>query len=167
MVHSIELVFDAETEATIRRIWAALAAAGVPSQAPASRPHVTLSVAQRIDPQVDAALAPVLERLPIGCTLGATLNFGRSHGVLARLVVPTVELLELHAQVHRVCAPHLTPSPMPNVSPGRWTPHVTMARRVGPAQLGRAQRIAARSDITGHFIRLRRWDGNARTEYQL
>ncbi|GAB4978416.1 hypothetical protein MAHJHV60_45930 [Mycobacterium avium subsp. hominissuis] len=27
--------------------------------------------------------------------------------VFARLVVPTGELLDLHAQVHRLCAPHL------------------------------------------------------------
>ncbi|BBX22563.1 hypothetical protein MTER_19740 [Mycolicibacter terrae] len=167
MVHSIELVFDVKTETTIRRIWAELAAAGIPSQAPASRPHVTLAVAQRIDPRVDAELATVVERLPMSCILGATLIFGRSHGVLARLVVPSVELLELHARVHRACAPHLLPGPMPNVLPGRWTGHVTLARRVGPAQLGRAQRIAAGSDITGEFIGLRRWDGNARTEYRI
>lgn len=167
MVHSIELVFDSETEATIRRIWADLAAAGVPSQAPAGRPHVTLVVAQRIDPQVDASLATVVDRLPLDCVLGATLIFGRSHGVLARLVVPTLELLELHAQVYRMAAPHLVPGPMPNVAPGQWTGHVTLARRVGPAQLGRAQRIAGRSDILGRFIGLRRWDGNARTECPL
>lgn len=167
MVHSIELVFDAETETTIRRIWADLAAAGVPSQAPASRPHVTLVVAQRIDPRVDAELAAVAERLPLSCLLGGTLIFGRSHGVLARLVVPTIDLLELHAQVHGACAPHLIPGPMPNVLPGQWTGHVTLARRVGPAQLGRAQRIAGRSDIVGRFVGLRRWDGNARNEYPI
>lgn len=167
MVHSIELVFDADTETTVRRIWTDLAAAGVPSQAPAARPHVTLVVAQRIDPQVDAALSTVADRLPIDCTLGATLIFGRSHGVLARLVVPTVPLLELHEQVYRLCAPHLIPGPLPNVAPGQWTPHTTLARRVGPAQLGRAQRIAGRSDISGRFVGLRRWDGNARTEYPI
>jgi hypothetical protein len=167
MVHSIELVFDDETETTIRRIWADLAAVGVPSQAPVARPHVTLTVAQRIDRGVDAALAAVVGRLPLDCVLGATLIFGRSHGVLARVVVPTLELLELHAQVHRMCAPHLIPGPMPNVAPGKWTGHVTLARRVGPAQLGRAQRIAGRSDISGRFVGLRRWDGNARTEYPI
>lgn len=163
MVHSIELVFDDDTESAIRRIWAELAAAGVPSQAPASRPHVTLTVAQRIDPRADAALAPVLDRLPLDCTLGASLIFGRSHGVLARLVVPTVDLLGLHADVHRRCAPHLEPGPMANVLPGQWTPHVTLARRVGPAQLSRAQRIAGRADIAGRFVGLRHWHGESRT----
>lgn len=167
MVHSIELVFDADTETAVRHIWADLAAAGIPGQAPAARPHVTLVVAQRIDPQVDAALADVLGRLPLGCTLGASLIFGRSHGVLARLVVPTRQLLDLHEQVYRLCAPHLMPGPLPHVEPGQWTAHTTLARRVGPDQLGRAQRIAGRSDITGTFVGLRRWDGNARTEYRI
>ncbi|MEZ0366411.1 2'-5' RNA ligase family protein [Mycobacterium sp. pUA109] len=168
MVHSVELLFDAETEATVRRIWDELAAAGIPSQAPASRPHVTLTVAQRIDPQVDALLAAVSARLPLACILGASLIFGRSHGVLARLVVPTVELLAAQQQVHRLCAPHAAPEPMANTLPGQWTGHVTLARRVGPAQLGRALRIAGRpSQISGRFVGLRRWDGNARTEHQI
>lgn len=167
MVHSIELVFDADTETAIRQIWADLAAAGIPSQAPASRPHVTLVVAQRIDPQVDTALSGVIDALPLPCILGATLIFGRSHGVLARLVVPTSALLDLHEQVYRLCAPHLIPGPMPNAAPGQWTAHTTLARRVGPAQLGRAQRIAGRSEIAGRFVGLRRWDGNARTEYPI
>ncbi|OBG04412.1 2'-5' RNA ligase family protein [Mycolicibacter sinensis] len=167
MVHSIELVFDVETEMTVRDIWAQLAAAGLPRPAPAPRPHVTLTVAQRIDSRVDAELAAVADRLPIDCILGPTVLFGRSHGVLARLVVPTVELLDLHAQVHRVCAPHLIPAPMPNALPGRWTAHTTLARRIGPAKLGRAQRIAGHPDITGRFVGLRRWDGNTRTEYPI
>ncbi|MGV0802617.1 2'-5' RNA ligase family protein, partial [Mycolicibacterium elephantis] len=47
MVHSVELVFDPATEAVIRDIWDALRDAGIPSQAPASRPHATLTVAER------------------------------------------------------------------------------------------------------------------------
>jgi hypothetical protein len=166
MVHSIELVFDRDTEAAIRRIWEDLAAAGIPSQAPASRPHVTLVVAERIAPDVDALLQPVAQRLPLGCAVGASLLFGRSNAVLARLIVPTAELLAVHAEVHRMCGPYLAPGPMPNSLPGQWTGHVTLARRVGGAQLGRALRIAARpSEIRGSFAGLRRWDGNKRVEH--
>lgn len=168
MVHSIELVFDAGTEAGIRRLWAELADAGIPSQAPASRPHVTLVVAQRIDPAVDALLAPVVAALPLDCTLGAALLFGRGHAVLARLVVPSIALLGLHAEVYRLSEPHLSPEPMPHTAPGQWTPHVTMARHVGPAHLGRALRIAGRpGSISGRFAGLRRWDGGKRVEYPL
>ena len=45
MVHSVELVFDPDTEAAVRRIWDGLREAGIASQAPASRPHATLTVA--------------------------------------------------------------------------------------------------------------------------
>ena len=166
MVHSIELVFDRDTEAAIRRIWEDLAAAGIPSQAPASRPHVTLVVAERIAPDVDALLQPVAQRLPLGCAVGASLLFGRSNAVLARLIVPTAELLAVHAEVHRMCGPYLAPGPMPNSLPGQWTGHVTLARRVGGAQLGRALRIAGRpSEIRGSLAGLRRWDGNKRVEH--
>ena len=166
MVHSIELVFDPDTEAAIRHIWEDLAAAGIPSQAPASRPHVTLAVAERIAAEVDELLGPVSQRLPLGCAIGAPVLFGRANVVFARLVVPTSDLLALHAEVHRLCLPHLLPGPMFNSLPGQWTAHVTLARRVGSAQLGRALRIANRpSQIDGRFAALRRWDGNKRVEY--
>ncbi len=168
MVHSIELVFDPDTEAAIRHIWESLAAAGIPSQAPASRPHVTLAVADGISAQVDDLLRPVSKRLPLACSVGAPVLFGRANVVFARLVVPTGELLALHAEVHRLCLPHMAPKPMANSLPGQWTAHVTLARRVGGAQLGRAVRIAGRpSQIDGRFAGLRRWDGGKRTEYLL
>jgi 2'-5' RNA ligase superfamily protein len=166
MVHSIELVFDRDTETVIRRIWADLAGAGIPSQAPASRPHVTLVVAERIAVEVDELLSPVSKRLPLAAAIGAPVLFGRANVVFARLVVPTSELLALHAEVHRLCLPHLTPAPMTNSLPGQWTGHVTLARRVGGSQLGRALRIAGRpSQIDGRFAGLRRWDGNKKVEH--
>lgn len=166
MVHSIELVFDRGTEAAIRAIWADLAAVGIPSQAPASRPHVTLAVADRIAPDVDGLLELVTDRLPLNCTVGAALLFGRANAVLARLIVPTAELLAVHAEVHRVCGPYLAPGPMPNSLPGQWTGHVTLARRLGGAHLGRALRIVGRpAEIVGSFAALRRWDGNKKAEH--
>ena len=166
MVHSIELVFDHDTEAAIRRIWADLAGAGIPSQAPASRPHVTLAVAERIDVDVDELLRPVSQRLPLSAAIGAPVLFGRANVVFARLVVPTSELLALHAEVHRLCLPHLRPAPIPNCLPGQWTAHVTVARRVGGGNLGRTLRIAGRpSQIEGQFAGLRRWDGNKKAEH--
>ncbi|EUA12178.1 2'-5' RNA ligase superfamily protein [Mycobacterium kansasii 732] len=168
MVHSIELVFDPDTEAAIRRIWDELAAAGIPSQAPASRPHVTLAVADHIDSEVDELLRPVAATLPLSCEVGAAVLFGRANVVFARLVVPTTELLTLQAQVHRLCLPHLTPAPMSNSLPGHWTAHVTLARRVGGSQLGRALRIAGRpAQLAGGFTGLRRWEGNKRLEHPI
>ncbi|OBA77761.1 hypothetical protein A9W99_04345 [Mycobacterium sp. 1164966.3] len=168
MVHSIELVFDRDTEAAIRRIWAQLADAGIPSQAPASRPHVTLAVAESVDPAVDELLRPVAARLPLSCAVGAPVLFGRANVVFARLIVPTSDLLTLQADVHRLCGRHLSPAPMSNSLPGQWTAHVTLARRVGGPQLGRALRIAGRpAQIDGRFAGLRRWEGNKRAEYPI
>jgi hypothetical protein len=168
MVHSVELVFDTDTEAAIRHIWQDLAAVGVPSQAPASRPHVTLTVANQIEPAVDDLLGSLVERFPLRCIVGAPLLFGRSKVILTRLVVPTAELLAVQADVHRLCLPHLIPGPMANALPGQWTGHVTLARRVGGSQLGRALRVAGRpSEITGSFTGLRRWDGNKKLEYPI
>lgn len=166
MVHTIELVFDEATESAVRRLWADLAAAGIPSQAPASRPHVTLLVAERITADVDALLVPLNQRMPLPCTIGAPVLFGRGSAVLARLLVPTFELLAVHAEVHRHCSAHLTPEPAPNSVPGQWTGHVTLARRVHGAQLGRALHIAGRpAHLSGSFTGLRRWDGNKRLEH--
>lgn len=166
MVHSIELVFDPESEAAIRRIWEDLAQAGIPSQSPAARPHVTLAVAERIAPDVDPLLQPLTQRLPLTGVVAAALLFGRANHVLARLIVPTAELLTLHTEIHRLCQPHVAPGPMANSLPGQWTPHVTLARRLGGAQLGRALRIAGRpAHIDGSFTALRRWDGTKRVEH--
>ncbi len=57
---------------------------------------------------------------------------------------------------------------MANALPGQWTAHVTVARRVVPAQMGRAVRIAGKpSEIEGSIAGLRRWDGNAKREYPI
>jgi hypothetical protein len=168
MVHSIELVFDPDTEGAIRHIWDELREAGLPSQNPASRPHATLTVAERMDPAVDVPLASLVERFPLPCVVGAPLLFGSSTVILTRLVVPTVELLAVHAEVSRLCLPHLVPGPMANSLPGHWTGHVTLARRVGPAQLTRALRIAGRPPvINGSFTGLRRWVGDEKAEYPI
>jgi hypothetical protein len=168
MVHSVELVFDPDTEAAVRHIWDGLREAGIPSQAPASRPHVTLTVAERIEPEVDALLGELTARFPLPCRIGAPLLFGRSQLILTRLVVPTTELLAVHADVYRLCLPHVRPSLMANSVPGQWTGHTTLARRVHASQLGRALRIAGRpSEIKGGFAGLRRWDGNAKREYPI
>jgi hypothetical protein len=168
VVHSVELIFDPDTEAAVRQIWDELRGAGIPSQAPASRPHATLAVAERIDPDVDELLASLTSRFPIPARIGAPLFFGRATAVLARLLVPTAALLDVHAQVHGLCLPHMHPGPTANAVPDGWTGHVTMARRVVPAQMGRAVRIAGKPpQIEGTIVGLRRWDGNTKREYPI
>jgi 2'-5' RNA ligase len=168
MAHSVELLFDPDTEATLRRIWDDLAAADLGSRVPAGRPHVTLAVAERIAPDVDILLRPVAQQLPLKCDVGAPLLFGQSNAVLARLIVPTAELLALHADVYRICGPHLLPGPLPHSLPDQWTAHVTLARRIEGAQLGPVLRIAGQpTEIRGRLAGLRRWDGTERVEYPI
>ena len=168
MAHSVELLFDQETDDAIRRQWAALAEAGLPSQAhhrsPTNRPHVTLTVAAGVDPAVDAPLRELAGRLPMPCRIGAPLVFGHRSLVLARLIVPGRGLLDFHESVDAICAPHLPSGPFPHASPGQWTPHVTLARRLAPADLAAALDAVAADATDGTFAGLRRWDGDARVD---
>jgi len=166
MVHSIELLLDSESEAAVRQVWKALSHAGLRAPAPTSRPHATLVVAEAISPDVDEALHPVLERLPLPCVIGAAMVFGRSPFVLVRAVVPSVELLELQAEVARISMPYVAPGAAPNTAAGQWTPHVTLARRVDPSQLPRALSIRNFTrEIRGRAVGLRRWQGDKRVEH--
>lgn len=172
MVHSVELLFDERTEAQVRRMWSALDDAGLPSQArhrsASNRPHVTVMVAEWLGAAVDGELAALPDALPLECTVGAPLVFGTGRLVLARLIVPTEALLALQRRVFEVCAPHLHEM-LPHAGPGRWTPHVTLGRRIRSADLPAALGALAelRGDMTGRFSGLRRWDGDARVEHRL
>ncbi|BBZ33854.1 2'-5' RNA ligase family protein [Mycolicibacterium confluentis] len=169
MAHSIELLFDDRTEAALRGCWQQLTDAGLPSQAriraETNRPHVTLVAAEHIDASVDDVLAGFARRLPLPCTVGALLLFGRAPYVLARLIVPTVDLLDLHRDVAAACGPHLPRGAMAHSDPDAWTPHTTLARRLRPEQLSDALTLPGLSaDRHGHFAGLRRWDGDARVD---
>lgn len=172
MVHSVELLFDSDTEAAVRRIWDDLMDAGVRSQAAhgsaSNRPHITVTVADRMDDAVATALQPVLARLPMKCVIGAPLLFGGRTPTLVRLVVPSVALLDVHAEVHRICLPHMPDGALPHTAPGLWTPHVTLARRVPPDRLPGAIALPGvsrgiRATVTG----LRHWDGNAKVVHPI
>lgn len=172
MVHSVELTLDAGADAAVRDIWQALAVAGVPSQAahrsPSNRPHVTVTVAARMSGAVESDLAALLVRLPLSCRIGAPIIFGRGPYTLALLVIPSAGLLDLHAQVNRICLPHMESGPLRHAQPGQWTPHVTLARRLGADLLERALAVAGTgTDIEGSFAGLRHWDGDARQEHPI
>ena len=168
MAHSIELLFDDDTEAAIRRDWSALAEAGLPSQArhrsPTNRPHVTLSVSDRIEPRVDAALSGPAGQLPVKCRVGAPMLFGRNALTLVRLIVPTAKLLRLQESVAAICATYMTPGPFAHSQPGEWTPHVTLCRRLAPVDVAAALAVIGLDDVEGTFAGLRRWDGDDRLE---
>jgi 2'-5' RNA ligase len=172
MVNSVELLFDSETDAAVRCLWDELTDAGVRSLAsstsPSNRPHVTLSVAEHMDADVNEALRAVLRQLPFACTIGAPMLFGRGPFTLVRLVIPSAEMLALQADVHEACLPHMSPGPLPHADPGYWTPHVTLARRVRQDKLADALSLRHMSrDRRGTAVALRHWDGNNHVEYPI
>lgn len=172
MVHSVELLFDPDADAEVRRIWDDLSAAGLRSQAanrsPSNRPHVTLTVAEHMADGVNEALRPLVSMLPFDGLIGAPMLFGGRTLVLTRLLVPPAALLALHREVDRVCRPHIDGAPLPHTAPGQWTPHVTLARRVPPDQLPAAVAVPGSGrDIRCRIMALRHWDGNNRVEYPI
>ena len=172
MVHSVELLFDVETDAAVRRIWDDLMDCGVRSQAahrsPSNRPHVTLTVAERMDDAVTEALSPAMVHLPFDCLIVAPPLSGGRAITLARLVVPSAELLHLHTEVHRICLPHMADGVLPHAEPGSWTPHVTLARRLAPDKLAAALTLEdVGRDLPARAVGLRYWDGDAKREYRI
>ncbi|MGA8977974.1 MAG: 2'-5' RNA ligase family protein [Pedococcus sp.] len=168
-MQSVELLLDPATDAAVRAEWAALSAAGLPSQADhrgeTNAPHVSVAVADRFPSPGEEALAEVAATLPISLRLGAAAVLGGRRLVLARLVVVDRALLDLHAAV---CAA-LTGAAggSPHTAAGRWVPHVTLARGIPVDALGTALGVlrgtdGALPDLAGQATVLRRWDSEAR-----
>lgn len=168
-VQTVELLPDDATNAVVREQWEALATAGLPSQArhtgATNRPHVTLAVCSAIPASLEPGLVAAVAALPLPLRLGGLLVFGVHRRVLARLVVPTVELLRLHAAVEVVLAD--CPGRGPLLSPARWTAHVTLARGLREEQLGAALTACSGEEVDGTAVGARRYDGGTRTDWPL
>jgi hypothetical protein len=173
VAHSVELLLDPAAEAAVRESWRTLADAGLPSQSGVSsatnRPHITLVAADRIAGGADRALGGLTGRLPLGCPLSGHVVFGVTRLTLARLVVPSPQLIALHAEVFALCGPFVTGGPYPHCRPGGWTPHVTLGRRFTAEQIGAAMALLTRhgSDLAAEAVGLRRWDGDRRVDHLL
>lgn len=167
MAHSIELLFDEDTEARLTGQWRTLTDAALPSQGdlatPTNRPHLTLVAANRIDAgRVD--LTAIAMRLPIPLVVGPPLVLGGgSRLVLARSVAPSTELVSIQALASRLSAA-LCEGRSPTSLPGRWTPHTTLARRMSAADLTAALTALSFGVIEAQAISVRYWNGDDRSE---
>jgi 2'-5' RNA ligase len=168
MAQSVELLFDPATEAALRDNWDRLADNGLPSSRhvrpdPDHRPHLTLYAADRIAAASDARLPELFGELDLTVRIGALMIFGPRRGqvILVRQVVASAELLALQQQTAGAC--HA--DPRGQFGAGRWSPHVTLARRMPLDQLGAAVEVLGRSaaEMTGVVRHCRRWDGARRT----
>ena len=161
-VQSVEALLDADTDRQVRAEWGALAGAGLPSQAnqlgDGAAPHLTLSVAASVPDFVEARLRAVVRgQLPIPVRLGPLVVMGSRRFVLARLLVPSAHLLSLHTAVAEAMI--AAPDVPDQVRPGRWTPHVTLARGLGSRQVGEALAVLGRTrPIDGRIETVRRWN---------
>ena len=173
MVQSVELLLEPEAEHAVVRVWEALLEAGLPSQArhaaPSNRPHTTLVAMSGLTSEAESAVADAVRgRLPVGAAWGEVALFGRGPWVLVRLLDPSDGMRRLQAAVadaSGVPADSLS-------SPGRWAPHVTLARRVGEPEVDRAVDL-----VTAYVKRqapvgmpvladaVRRWDGSRKREW--
>ncbi len=170
MPQTIELTLDDELDSAVRAEWDVLAGAGLPSQAMhlgiSNAPHVTLGVASALDVATTVRLAAV--PLPEQIRLGGLLVFrGRRSSVVSRAVVPSVALLATHAAVAEAMAD--APDRPDLTLPGRWTPHVTLARRLDPVRLAQALDLLADvpRELVGAPSALRHWDSDARAVHIL
>lgn len=140
---AIELFFDAQSDAAVRSLWAALAREGVcdymlTSQA---RPHVSLSV---FDDLKETELTRILTRFvaahpKISLHLAAQGRFPQSE-VTFLAPKPSIKLLSmqqwLHTELVRAGAvvwPHYLPS--------AWVPHCTLTTKAAPTSSEKLTRI--------------------------
>lgn len=181
MVHSIELLLDDAAEDLIRDQWRRLAEAELPSEHRAAspggrsgdqrqptprRPHITLIACREIGEQTLTAAAEIVAgRMPLPVVLGAPMIFGsarsrRAELILVRQVPATVELLRLQQEVVAVSPPAIDR----HFAAGAWAPHVTLARRLAPGQVGAALRALAvsgsRPESEARLVGCRYWRGD-------
>lgn len=174
MVQSVELLLDPALDQWIWTQWRALEAAGLPSQVKhgslTNWPHVTLGVADAISAETDAALAQAVAPLPIRVQLGGVVWFpGRRH-VLARTVVPSAELISIQARV--ALGLQGSTGTGRRMTPGEWTPHVTLARGIRTEQLGEMVACLAAvpgmsDEVSGELRVARRWDSDRKITWEL
>ncbi|MBB3328156.1 2'-5' RNA ligase family protein [Microlunatus antarcticus] len=171
MTQSVELLLDPVSEGVVLGEWARLAEAGLPTEqrvepSPTHRPHVTLWAGPSIPPEVDAAWPDLMAGLELPLLLGSLLAFGPRRGqvVLVRQVVASAALLDLQTQIAKRCGVE----PDSHFAPGRWSPHVTLARRVRVEQLGEVVAVLGEvPDLTATVRTARRWDGDAKVAWDL
>lgn len=163
-MRSIELVFDGPTDSLIRADWARLQAAGLPSLAahtsPSNSPHITLAAGADLHSSLEGP-HPVgpWQALPMNITFSGAIVFpaGADKYVLARAVLLTAPLLDLHRHLHRDLS-----GALPLTLPGAWTPHVTISRRIPGHQLGTAVDLLDLR-FEGQSTAARLWDSSTRT----
>jgi 2'-5' RNA ligase len=171
MAQSVELTLDSAAEAALVAQWDRLAAAGIakpkrPEPHGHHLPHITLYAADAIPEGAESVLPEIVAGVNLTVHIGALMIFGprKSESILVRHVAASVQLLELQQRVARACAA----DPAGQFGQGRWSPHVTLARRVSSDHLGKSVSVlGSRGELDATIQRCRRWDGRRRIAWWL
>jgi 2'-5' RNA ligase len=163
MAQSVELTLDSSAEAALVAQWDRLAAAGLarpkrPEPYGHHLPHITLYAADAIPEAAESQLSEIVVGVNLAVHIGAVMIFGPRKGecIVVRHVAASVELLELQQMVARACEATRDGQ----FGPGRWSPHVTLARRVSSDHVGKAVSVlGSRGELDATIQRCRRWDG--------
>lgn len=133
------LYFDDETDAAIRGLWQSIEEAGLHSGMYNLNfpPHLSLLVCEDTDMDgVRVSLPPFIAlQPPIPIQFHSLGVFYGDSGVIYLAPIADRPLLELHAQLWDLIAPH-TQNPSDLYRPGQWVPHVTLDLDVPPEQVG-------------------------------
>lgn len=162
-MRSIELVFDDATDAFLRADWSRLEADGLPSLAahtsPSNSPHITLAAGVDLQSQEGSHQEGLWQALSVDISFTGAIVFPAGTGkyVLARSVLLTAPLLDLHRHLHQGLS-----GALPMTLPGSWTPHVTLSRRIPAHQLGAAMDLLDLR-VEGHCTGARLWDSSTKT----
>jgi len=139
MSRGILLWPDDAASGAVRAIWERLAERGLPSLATHThrlhRPHVSLVVAEDLPVAATLAAVGVVPARPIPLSIVSAGIF--PGGVLYLTCVVTPELLAEQRRVRDLVMP-LARDPWPYFEPGGWTPHLTSALELTPAQVAEA-----------------------------
>ena len=130
------------------------------------RPHLTLYAADAIPGTAESALPEIVAGIDLTVRVGAVMIFGPRNGtcILVRQVLASVELLQLQQRVALACEA----DPKGQFGAGRWSPHVTLARRVLSDDVGKAVSVlGSHGEVDARIQRCRRWDGKRRTAWWL
>ncbi|GLY27445.1 2'-5' RNA ligase family protein [Kineosporia sp. NBRC 101731] len=172
MTQSLELLLDPQLDAAVREQWQRLIDAGLPSQGrhtgSSNAPHITLTVASSVPEPMEDELHDLVGRVPVRIGLGGLQCFGRPDGrqIIVRPIVVNQDLLRLQEEAARRFDG--LPGTDRRLTPGHWSPHVTLGHKFTPQQVGEAiEVLGPMSEREGEAIALRRWNSDARQAWLL
>ncbi len=153
MTYAVEMYMDGESETRIRRIWQALAEAGIKSSMldASYRPHISLAVCDELDINgLEQALSLFAENTsPFGLTFSNVGVFPLAEGVIFLGTVVTPNLLAIHAEFHRLFEKYAK-SQREHYRVGAWIPHCTLAFGLPNDMFGKAIRICWEEPLPIH-----------------